>query len=212
MATIAADPLMRDPRATPGAARRYTRVAIALHWLIAALILTNLPLGWLMVGAEGLRKFTLFQLHKSVGISVLALTIVRLGWRLANPPPAYPGTMNGWERTAAHLVHLSFYLLMLGMPLTGWIIVSASPLNIPTLLFGTVPLPHLGFVHDLSLGTRQAIETNVGTGHALLAYLFVGLIALHVAAALKHQFVERDAVLFRMLPRRGAHDPASHAG
>ena len=204
MVTIAAEPLTREPRATAGVERRYTRVAIALHWLIAALILTNLPLGWLMVGAEGVRKFTLFQLHKSVGITVLALTLARIAWRFANPPPAYPPTMKRWERSAAHLVHLLFYALMLAMPLTGWIIVSASALNIPTLLFGAVPLPHLAFVHDLSLGTRHAVETNVGTGHALLAYLFASLIALHVLAALKHQFVERDAVLPGMLPWRRA--------
>ena len=142
----------------------------------------------------------------SVGISVLALTLARIGWRIANPPPAYPPTMRNWERTAAHSVHLTFYALMLAMPLSGWVIVSASPLNIPTLLFGAVPLPHLGFVHDLSIGARGAIEAKVGTGHALLAYLFAGLIALHVAAALKHQFVERDAVLPGMLPWRAARD------
>ena len=108
--------------------------------------------------------------------------------------------MTRWERVAAHAVHASFYALMIGMPLTGWVIVSASPLNIPTLLYGAVPLPHLGLVHDLSLDSRRAVENGVGTSHVLLAYLFAGLIALHIAAALKHQFVERDSVLTSMLP------------
>lgn len=188
------------------ATRRYTTVAIIFHWLIAALIFTNLVLGWRMGSAEGMSRFTLFQLHKSVGITVLALSVLRLGWRLLNPPPPYPGTMTRWERAGAHAVHLTFYLLMIGMPLTGWVIVSASALNIPTLLYGVVPLPHIGVVHDLPLASRHAIENGVGTSHVLLAYLFAGLIALHVAAALKHQFVERDGVLWRMVPIGRARD------
>ena len=79
-------------------------------------------------------------------------------------------------------------------------IVSASPLNIPTLLYGTIPFPHLGFVHDLSLASRKPIESQVGTSHVLLAYSFAALIALHIAAALKHQVVSRDNVLPSMLP------------
>lgn len=183
--------------------RRYTLVAIVLHWAIAAAVLTNLYLGWRMNRAEGMDKFTLFQLHKSVGITVLALTLLRLVWRLAHRPPTLPPTMTRWERTAAHSAHLVFYLLMVAMPLTGWAIVSASALNIPTLLYGTIPLPHLGFVHDLSLAGRHGVETGAGTTHVLLAYLFAGLIVLHVAAALKHQFLDRDEVMFRMMPGRG---------
>ena len=203
MATAIAPELRGVAGRGVAATRRYTTVAIIFHWLIAALIFTNLVLGWRMGSAEGMSRFTLFQLHKSVGITVLALSVLRLGWRLLNPPPPYPATMTRWERAAAHAVHLTFYLLMIGMPITGWVIVSASALNIPTLLYGVVPLPHIGVVHDLPLASRHAIETGVGTSHVLLAYLFAGLIALHVAAALKHQLVERDAVLWRMLPGRG---------
>ena len=108
--------------------------------------------------------------------------------------------MKRWERVAASTTHWTFYGLMLVMPLTGWVIVSASPLNLPTLLYKVIPLPHLGIVHDQPLPVRHAIENNVGTTHVLLAYLFGALILLHVAAALKHQFVQRDGVLWRILP------------
>ena len=182
--------------------RRYSLVAIGFHWLIAALILLNLYLGWRMGRVTGLDKFTLFQTHKSVGITVLALSVLRLLWRLAHPAPPYPASMKRWERLSASALHWTFYGLMLIMPITGWIIVSASPLNIPTMLYKTIPLPHIGFVHDLSLATRRAIEHNVGISHVLLAYAFGGLILLHVGAALKHQFIQRDRVIERMFPGR----------
>lgn len=183
--------------------QRYTGVAIALHWLIALLILTNLYLGWRMGFEKGMAQFTTFQLHKSVGISVLAFSLVRLAWRLSHRPPPYPADQAPWEKRTAHAVHWTFYLLMIAMPLTGWIIVSASPLNIPTLLFKTIPFPHLGFVHDLPIATRKGIEANIGLTHVVLAYGFAALIALHVAAAWKHQLIDRDGELFRMLPGRG---------
>ena len=182
--------------------RRYSLVAIGFHWLIAALILLNLFLGWRMNRITGLDKFTLFQAHKSVGMTVLALSVLRLLWRLMHPAPPYPASMKRWERASASALHWTFYGLMLIMPITGWIIVSASPLNIPTLLFKTIPLPHIGVVHDLPIGTRHAIEAKVGTGHVVLAYLFGALILLHIGAALKHQFVQRDHVLARMFPGR----------
>ena len=182
---------------------RYTGVAIALHWLIAALILLNLYLGWRMSFEKGMAQFATFQLHKSVGISVLAFSLVRLAWRLSHRPPPYPRDQARWERVTASAVHWTFYGLMIVMPLTGWIIVSASPLNLPTLLFKTIPFPHIGPVHDLAMPMRKAIEDNVGAVHGLLAYGFAALIVLHVAAALKHQFVDRDDELSRMLPGRG---------
>lgn len=180
--------------------RRYSLVAILFHWAIAALILYNLYLGWRMDHTQGLGRFTTFQLHKSIGITVLVLSVLRLLWRLTHRPPPHPATMRAWERTAASATHWTFYGLMIIMPFTGWIIVSASALNIPTLLFKRIPLPHLGFIHDRSMATRTVIEHNVSTTHILLAYIFGALILLHIAAALKHQFVQHDGVLRRMLP------------
>ncbi|WP_174279018.1 cytochrome b [Sphingomonas bacterium] len=187
-----------------GHGRRYSLGAIGFHWLIAALIIYNIYLGLRMDRITGMDRFTLFQLHKSIGITVLALSVLRLGWRLAHRPPAYPSTMKRWERAAATTTHWTFYGLMLVMPLTGWVIVSASPLNLPTLLYKLIPLPHLGIVHDQAMPVRMAIGDKVATTHMLLAYLFGALILLHVAAALKHQFVQRDGVLWRIVPGRPA--------
>ena len=190
---------------------RYSTVAIALHWLIAALILANIALGWRMNRIEGLTKFELFQLHKSIGITVLLLSLIRLGWRLANPPPPLPADLSRFERIGALLSHWSFYVAMIALPLSGWVIVSASPYNLPTVLFKTVPWPHLGFVHDLPMATRKLLDANVGEFHAYLAWSLLALVALHVAAALKHHFFDRDEVLHRMLPlvrrRRAARTP-----
>ena len=110
---------------------RYTGVAIALHWAMAALLVFMIWLGWNMDENEAR-----YQLHKSIGITILFLALARLAWRFANPPPPLPEGMPGYERTASHLVHLAFYALMIGIPLGGWFMVSVSPLHVPTVLFG----------------------------------------------------------------------------
>jgi cytochrome b561 len=179
---------------------RYSTVAIILHWVIAILILTNLYVGLSYVNAHGLAKFNLLQLHKSVGFTVLAFSLLRLVWRLVNPAPPYPDSMKPWEKLAASAVHWGFYVIMIGMPLTGWIIVSASPTNIPTLLYKTVPFPHLGFIHALPMVTRRALEGQVSWVHDILAWGTMALLVLHVGAALKHQFWNKDGVLYRMAP------------
>jgi len=179
---------------------RYSSVAIVLHWTIAALIVLNIWFGWRMSGLKGMAQFELFQLHKSIGITVLLLSIVRLGWRIINPAPPYPAAMAPIERLGASVMHWLLYGFMIVLPLTGWIIVSASPYNLPTVLFKTMPWPHLGFVHDLPMTVRQMIEMRVGTVHEWLAWSLLALAAIHVAAALKHHFWNRDDVLSRMLP------------
>jgi cytochrome b561 len=207
---------------------RYSAVAIVLHWTIAALILWNIVLGMEMNGLKPLPggavrvdllswgawhvgwtehkaiapllKFQVFQLHKSVGFTVLFFSLLRLAWRLAHRPPPFPPTMKRWEKLAAETVHWAFYGIMIGMPLTGWVIVSASPTNIPTLLYKTVPFPHLGFIHGLPLETRRALEENVGDVHIVLAWIAITLFLIHVGAALKHQFWTKDGVIYRMAP------------
>lgn len=179
---------------------RYSALAILLHWTIAALILTNLYLGLTYVNAHGLAKFNLLQLHKSVGFTVLAFSLVRLVWRLVHRPLLYPDGMASWEKLAASATHWGFYVVMIGLPLTGWVIVSASPTNIPTLLYKTLPFPHLGFVHALPMATRRMLEGQVSQVHEVLAWGTMGLLALHVGAALKHQFWNKDGVLYRMAP------------
>jgi cytochrome b561 len=169
------------------------------HWAIAALILANLYLGWRMGIIDGLARFEMFQLHKSLGISVLLLSIGRLAWRLSHRPPAYPASMKHYEKWGASAVHWAFYAIMIVMPLTGWLVVSTTTMNLPTLLFKTVPWPHLP-VHDLSAPLRKQIGGLSAGAHLALAFGTAMLVAMHVGAALKHHLVARDNVLGRMLP------------
>jgi cytochrome b561 len=187
-------------------AERYGLIAMGLHWLIATAILAMLALGALMtdVSPASPLKFTLYQWHKSVGITILALSLVRLGWRLINPVPALPPHMPRWERLAARSTHVGFYALMLALPLSGWAMVSVSPWNIPTVLYGVVTLPHLplaGIVTD-----AKAAESAFKALHEGLGWSLVALLALHIGGALKHHFVVKDEVLVRMLPWRTARE------
>ncbi len=192
---------MNPPAANKtAAAERYSAVAIVLHWLIAAAIVVQVVLAWRMVGHNTPEGFALMQLHKSVGITILGLSLVRLVWRLAKPKPRAV-TLTPWEARLSGLVHAGFYLVMIGMPLTGWLAVSASPINIPTLLYGHIPFPHIPGVAELPAHLKAAAHTAGSRSHAALAWLFYGLFALHVAGALKHQlFGAHEPVLARMAP------------
>jgi cytochrome b561/polyisoprenoid-binding protein YceI len=179
---------------------RYSVVAMLLHWAIAATLLFEIGLGWRMDAPRGPQSFAVYQLHKSVGITVLILTLLRLAWRLTNPPPAFPATMKRWEKALAHMTHLGFYVLLLGLPLTGWLIVSTARQRIPTLLYGLLPWPHLPGVSALEGAARQQVNAVAEFGHQTLIYGAYALLALHIAGALKHQFVDRGADMARMLP------------
>jgi cytochrome b561 len=192
-------------------ARRYGLVAIALHWLIAAAILAMVVLGLVMVElAPGAAKFELYQLHKSVGITILALSLVRLGWRLVNPVPPLPAGLRAWEARLARVTHVGLYALMMLLPLSGWMMVSASVWNIPTVLYGVVPLPHLPVLATLT--DKAPVEQALKSVHGLLALSMMALFALHVAGALKHHLILRDDTLKRMLPGRDLWEsPAARA-
>lgn len=193
-------------------AQRYTAVAIVLHWAIAFAILLMLPLGfWMHEAAEhgnaSGEVFRAFQLHKSIGLTVLALSLVRLGWRLANPPPPLPEHMPDWERFVAKATHWAFYALIIGLPLSGWLYVSAGwsihenePLPVPTRFFGLFTVPHLFGLQNASNDVREAAAEAAFTAHYTLAYAAIGLAVLHVAAALKHHVFDRDEVLAHMVP------------
>ena len=180
---------------------QYNGVAKFMHWLIALAIIAMLALGWIMTSLEpgDPHKFALFQLHKSIGITILLLSLFRLGWRLTHKVPPPPPGAPRWQVWLASAVHFTFYLLIIGMPLSGWVIVSTSAFNMPTLLYGFIPLPHLPVLPDLA--AKKSINAVAGEGHALAAYLLAGLLCLHIAAALKHHFLDRDDVLLRMEPR-----------
>ena len=182
------------------ASSRYTAVAIGLHWLIAALIVGLFAVGLYMhnLPLSHPDKFWLYQTHKSFGITVLLLSLVRLGWRLTHPAPRLPENMAAWERALARGTHVAFYILIIAIPLAGWAMVSASVFNIETKLFGVVPWPHLPVLSTLE--NKKPVEEALKEVHEYLAFAAIGLLVLHAAAALKHHFVNRDDVLTRMIP------------
>ena len=180
---------------------RYRTPAIVLHWLIAAAILFQMQLPWRFHDVKTPEAFALIQLHKSVGITILVLSLARLGWRLANPPPPERESLAVWEVWLSKTVHWGLYVLMLGMPISGWILVSTSKTGIPTVLWGLIPWPHLPGFAAMSAAGRQAWNGIAHESHELLGWGFYVLIGLHVAGALKHQLLGRDEpVLARMAP------------
>ena len=179
---------------------RYSSVAITLHWVIALAILGMIFGGWYMSdlpdGAPG--QYFLYQMHKSVGITILLLSVARIIWRAMNPPPPLPDDMNGLEKTASHLVHLGFYGLMIALPLTGWLYSSVSAkLDVPTVLYGLVSWPDVPFVDGLKTESASGVVNFI---HSKLAWVALGLLALHVAGAIKHEISAEEGVLKRMLP------------
>ncbi len=196
---------MTNPGADASAsgAHDYSGFAKLLHWLIVAVIAALVGLGAYMIGVEGDFQFklALYQLHKSLGITLFALVVIRLTWRQISPPPAFPAAMPEWERRTAHYAHVALYALMFAVPLSGWVRVSASPLPVSTDVFGLFILPHLPILSDLPGERKAALEPIFRNIHWALAWSLVGLVALHSLAALRHAFVKRDNVMSRMLPR-----------
>jgi cytochrome b561 len=184
--------------ATPSA--RYSGVAMALHWLIALLAIGNLAGGHLAerldaAGASGAAiAATLIRLHMASGITILALMLVRIAWRLRHPPPALPAWMTPLERHAAALVHMGFYLLLLLLPLSGWAMQSTRHVPEAVPWFGLFNLPPLPLPQHLSVLFRES--------HDLLGWVAVVLLAIHVGAVIKHRWFDRDDLLARMLARR----------
>ncbi len=184
---------------------RYSSVAVTLHWVIAILILGQIAGGLYMhnLPNSAPEKFDFYQLHKSFGLSILSLTIVRLGWRLMHKPPALPAAAPGWQKIIARITHWIFYALLFLTPLAGWAMVSVSPLNLPTYWFGLFEIPHLPFFDGVE--DRGALEDTFKERHAFLAFSILALLALHVGAALKHGFLNKDGVLRSMAPKVGAY-------
>lgn len=177
--------------AVAGSPVLYTRTAIGLHWLIAALVVVALAMGWVMTDmAITPLRLKMFNWHKWVGITVLGLTALRILWRLTHRPPAMVA-MAGWQRIAAHGLHGALYLLLLAQPLVGWIYSNAS--GFPIVYLRLVRLPDLVARNKLLAERTQEL-------HETLAWVLVVLIALHMLAAIKHHLVDRDDTLRRMLP------------
>jgi len=181
---------------------RYTRIAMLFHWLIALLIFTNLLLAWTFdLVPDGWGRPAV-DTHKSIGITVLGLVIMRLLWRLANPPPPLPASFPKLERGAAHAVHIGLYVLMFAIPLSGWLHDSAwrDAATHPMQWFYLFQWPRIGFIMNLDPHFKEVLHGTFGRLHRWLAYVLYGLFVLHVAGALKHSWWDRQSVLQRMLP------------
>jgi len=175
---------------------RYGVVAMSFHWLIAVAIIGMLVLGKYMhdLPDSDPDKFSLYQLHKSTGLTILILSVGRLLWRLVNVVPPLPAHMPAWQRWAAHASHFLLYVLMVAIPLSGWARVSSDPIGIPTLWFGVFEVPHL------PIEVSEPMSHFMHEVHEWLGNALILLLLVHVAAALKHHFSDRDTVLRRMLP------------
>ena len=190
---------MQQTAPSPAIKKEFDPIAKTFHWLTSLAIVAQLGLGWTMADeslANGPLKLALFQWHKSIGIMILAITLLRLIWRFMNPPPPLP-PMPAWQRWTALLSHWGFYALLIVMPLTGWAMISVS--GFKTVLFGVIPLPNLPFLSDLP--NKANIGEMLVNVHATLAFILAALLVLHINAALKHHFYDRDYVLLRMTPK-----------
>lgn len=178
--------------------QRYSTVAIVLHWVLALAILTAFVVG---VTVDDMplspSKIKLINWHKWAGIAILFLSVLRLVWRLTHRPPALPEAINqampGWQRTAYHATHYLMYALFFVVPLLGWAYSSAK--GYPIVWFGVLPLPDL-------MPVNKALADSIKELHGTAAFALIGLVGLHVAAALKHQFIDKDGLLDRMRPGR----------
>lgn len=168
----------------------YSSVAIALHWLIALMIVGNVAGALIAENVDRATAGAIMSTHKSIGLTVLVLSLVRLGWRLAHGFPPLPPSTPAWDRFFARFTHVAFYVLMIAVPLAGWTMVSAGPR----------PLEWFGLFDWPKLPVGRSVGDAASGAHELLAFTTVGLVVLHVLGALKHHLVDRDEVLSRMLP------------
>lgn len=170
-------------------AERYSGVSIFLHWLVVVLVVAQVLIG---LGMDSDRS--LFPLHLSVGVTIFAVMLVRLAWRLANPWPPLPSAMPGWERLFARGTHVAFYVLLLVVPLGGWAAWSARPESADIAVWGIIPWP------KLPVPRSEELAESIGAIHGAAVWVVVGLLVLHVAGAFRNQFVARNGILARMLP------------
>jgi cytochrome b561 len=176
--------------ATP---EKYAGPAITLHWLIALLIICGFYIGWVMVHIHGITptKLRLVSYHKWIGVTVFMLVLLRVLWRATHRPPPLPRQMPAWQRGLAHAVHGALYVLIVAIPVSGYLFSSAQ--GVQVVYLGVLPLPPL-------IGPDKALRAVLHTIHVYLNWALFWIVALHVLGALKHQLIDRDGLLARMLP------------
>jgi cytochrome b561 len=179
---------------------RYTRTAIVLHWIVALLMAVNIVLAWSFNYLPDGAVRSVIDLHKSIGITVLGLGLLRLLWRFSHRPPALRLVAARWERLLARCVHALLYLLLLALPVSGWLHDSAwkDAASHPMFLFGCIHWPRIALVAALDPVRKEALHTTFGHLHTYLGYAFYAAFLLHVGGALKHQFFDRQPELQRM--------------
>jgi len=178
------------------ASRRYTNIAMALHWILAIALVGMFGMGLYMADLPfSPWRLKLYNWHKWAGVSILILSTLRLVWRLTHRPPALPQAvtlaMPGWQMQAYHATHVLMYALFFIVPLVGWAYSSAA--GFPIVLFGVLPLP------DFVEASKPLAEL-IKPWHEISAFTLAGLVLLHIGAALKHQWIDQDGLLQRMLP------------
>ncbi|WP_395672017.1 cytochrome b [Phenylobacterium sp.] len=179
---------------------RYSPVGIVFHWTMAGLVLFQLGWGWWMGRLPvGGGKVAAYDLHYAVGVLMLVLVVGRSAWRAFAPEPINDADKPGWESTAAHITHYVFYACLFGLPLSGWLMISATGRETELTLAGLIPWPLLP-LHEVSNARLDAIEAVAEWLHFGLVLSLLLLVPIHVGGALKHQFVDRDDVMHGMLP------------
>jgi cytochrome b561 len=178
----------------PNSAARYSRGAIALHWIIALLIVLNFVVAWLSEDMPKQDAAIMMGNHKAIGITILALTVVRIAWKLTHKSPPLVETLKAWEAALAKVTHGLMYLLMLAIPLAGWGLSSAWGKGKPVSIFGMFDVP------ALPVGSDKPTVDMFHELHEITATLMLVLFVLHVGAALKHHLVDKDSTLRRMVP------------
>ena len=172
---------------------KYSKISILFHWAIAILIGTNILLANLAEDLPRAARAVYMSPHKAIGISILILTIGRILWRLGHRPPSIPAQISSLQATVGHTAHISFYIMMIVMPLTGWLMIGANGKAAPVDFFGL-------FTVDMAVGKNAGLAEVAHQGHEFLATPLIILIVLHVLGALKHQFIDRMPFLQRMWP------------
>ena len=177
------------------AAGKHSRAAVGLHWITALAVFGMLCVGFWMVGLPlGLLKLKVYAWHKWIGMAVLALTVARLLWRWRHPPPALPGSLRDWERRLAPIAHWTLFILLLAMPLSGWMMNSAAGVGL--YWFGYIPIPDL-------VPRDPDLFAALKTVHKVFSRLLIAVVALHVGAVIYHDVLRRDGVFRRMWPTGG---------
>ena len=196
--------LAASPASRPQPVQRYNATAMTLHWVVAALILVNIAAGLAGADDNNPNQRTIIDFHKSVGLTVLGLVILRILWRLAKRPPPLPSTYSQAERWLSHAAHVCLYGLILLLPLTGYIHDSAwrGAAQHPIVLYGLVHFPRIGFIEHLDPATKESLHSAFFAGHVWLGYALYGLVALHIVGVVKHHAIDHEAELQRMLPGR----------